>query len=128
MSAILAAGGDAQRVALITAGERFDRARHGGREHQHAAAIGRSFEDVFELFAKAHVEHLVRFVEHHDCKAGQVERAAFDMIAQAAGRADHDGGARLQRAAFGLRVHTADAGRDPRAGLFVQPVQFLADL
>jgi hypothetical protein len=46
-----------------------------------------------KVLAKAHVEHFVGFVEHHDFQRGEVERAAFQVIAQAPRRADDDMGA-----------------------------------
>ncbi len=47
---------------------------------------------------------------------------------RAAGRADDDMGATLQRAAFGARVHAADAGGDGGAGFGVEPGEFAHDL
>ena len=43
------------------------------------------------------------------------------MVAQTAGRADHDMGARGQLALFGARVHAADAGNHPRIGILIEP-------
>ncbi len=98
MAAVLADRRDAQRVLLVALGERDDRARHGGREQQRAARVRRGVEDLLEIVAEAHVEHLVGLVEHDDLEPGQVERAALEMVAQAAGRADDDVGAVRQRA------------------------------
>jgi hypothetical protein len=70
-----------------------------------------------QIFAKAHVEHFVGLVEHGDFQRRQVERAAFQVIAQAARRADDDMRAWRQHAAFASRVHAAHAGGDARAGL-----------
>src|SRR6185369_13646580 len=42
------------------------------------------------------------------------ERAAREVIAQPARRADHDVDAVRQRVALAPRIHAADAGRDPR--------------
>ncbi len=91
-------------------------------------SLGRRVEDFLELLAKAHVEHLVGLVEHDDAKRGQVERAALQMIAKPARRADDDMRAALQRAALLHRVHAADAGDDAGAGGGVEPLQLLADL
>jgi hypothetical protein len=107
---------DAQRIALILLGQRRDRARHGGGKQQ-GAALGRSgVEQFFQVFAEAHVEHFVGFVEHHEAQARQVERAAFEMVAQAAGRAHHDMRAVVELATFLRRVHPADAGGDAQPG------------
>ena len=107
---------DPQRVALIAAGQRDDRLGQGGGEQQ-GPALGRgAIEDLLQLLAEAHVEHLVGLVEHDDLEARQVERAAFEMVAQAARRPDHDVRAVLQRAALAHRVHAADAGQHAAAG------------
>ena len=128
VAARVARGGNAQRVALIPLGQRDNRRGHGGGEQQRAAAVGRGVEDLFQILAEAHVEHLVRLVQNHRAQAREVERAAFQMIAQAAGRADHDMRAALQVAAFLRRIHAADAGRDPRPGLGIEPFQLAPDL
>ena len=129
MALLVAQRLDPQRILLVALGERDDRARHGGGEEQGAAALGRGrVEDFLELLAEAHVEHLVGLVEHGDLEVRQVERAAFEMIAKAARRADDDVHAAVERAAFLHRVHAADAGHDAGAGIGVEPLQFLADL
>ena len=121
-------GRDAQRVILVALGERDDRLGHGRREHQRAAFGRRRIEDLLEVFAEAHVEHLVRLVEHGDAQRGEVERAAFEVIAQAARRADDDMRAVAERATLLAGVHAADAGRDARMRFLIQPHQLAADL
>ena len=128
MPAILADGRDAQRILLIALGERDDRLGHRRREHQRAPRIGRGIEDQFEILAETHVEHLVGFVENHRLEVRQIERAAFDMVAQAARRANDDMRTVRKTAAFAARVHPADAGRNPRADLAVQPFELATDL
>ena len=91
--------------------------RHRRREHQRAAIGRRGGEDEFEVFAKAEIEHLVGLVEHDGAELGYVERAAGDVIAQPAGRADDDMRAAFERPAFRAHVHAADAGADARAGI-----------
>ena len=121
MLLFLAGGRDAHGIALVALGQRCDRARHGGRKHQRAALGRGGVEDEFEVFAKAEIEHLVGLVEHHGLQRRHVERVAGDVVAQAAGRADDDMGAALQRAPFGAHVHAADAGRHRGAGQLVEP-------
>ena len=66
-------------------------------ENSRVRRLGRGrVEDLLEFLAKAHVEHLVGLVEHGDAQRREVERAALEMIAQAAGRADDDMGAALR--------------------------------
>ena len=112
MPARLAGKRQAQCVALVAFGQPFDRARHGGGEQQRAARIGSRIEDFLEIFAEPHVEHLVGFVEHHADQARQVERAALEMVAQAAGRPDDNRRTGAQCTAFLAGIHPADAGGD----------------
>ncbi|CUS45248.1 hypothetical protein MGWOODY_Smn1605 [hydrothermal vent metagenome] len=128
VAAILAHRRNAQRIALVALGERDDRLGHGRREEQCAALIGRRVEDLLEILAEAHVEHLVGLVEDDCLERAEIERAALDMVAQAARRADDDMRAARQGAAFARRVHAADTGGDARAGLFIQPAELAADL
>ena len=50
------------------------------------------------------------------------------MVAQAAGRPDHDMRTVVELAAFLGRVHPAHAGGDAQPGLFIKPGEFAADL
>src|SRR3546814_5158392 len=79
VAAILADGRDAQGVALIAAGERYDRPRHRRREKQRPARGRSGVENLLELLAKTHVEHFVGFVEDGDAEAGEHERAALEL-------------------------------------------------
>ncbi|MNT63611.1 hypothetical protein D3C72_2014430 [compost metagenome] len=128
MLLLFRSGADAHGVALVILGKRRDRARHGCREHQGAAIVRGFLEDEFEVFAEAEIEHLVGLVEHDGAQRGDVERVAAYMVAKASGRADDDVGAALQRALLGAHVHAADAGRNGRAGLLIEPFELALDL
>ncbi len=116
---VATAGLDADGVALIAAGKRLDLAWHGGREQQRLAGFRRRVENELEILAEAEVEHFVGLVEHDGLQRRQIEAAALEMIAQAAGRTDHDVGAGAQLTGFLAAVHAADAGCDPGAGFGV---------
>ena len=85
MAAGLADEVEAQRVALVAFGKTRDRARHGRGEQQRAARLGSRVEDLLEVLAKAHVEHLVGLVEDDTGEFGQIERTALEMVTQASG-------------------------------------------
>ncbi len=53
-------------------------------------------ENFFDVGAKADVEHAVGLVEDDDFQIAQLQRAAGEMIENAAGRADDDFGAAAQ--------------------------------
>ena len=128
MATLVSGSGDPHRILLVTLGQRDDGLGHGRREQQRAATGGGRIEDLLEIFAKAHVEHLVGFVEHGGVELRQIERAALEMVAQPSRGADDDMRAIAQRAALLGRVHPADAGGDPRAGAGIEPAEFAADL
>ena len=128
MAVLAALDLDPHGVALIVSRQRRDRLGHG-RGKQQAAFVGRhGGEHEFEILAEAEIEHLVGFVEHHDCERRNIERLALDVIAQAARRAHYDMDARLQGAPLALRVHAADARHDPRAGGSEKPRQLALNL
>ncbi len=91
-------------------------------------SLGGGVEDVLEIVAEAHVEHLIGLVEHGGLECREVERAAFEMVAQTPGGADDDVRAVVELAALLRGVHAADAGGDARAGGAVEPDQLAADL
>ncbi len=128
MAAGLAHRGDAQGVALVMRRQIHDGLGQGGGEQKRAPFRRRGLQDELQILAEAHVEHLVGFIEHGGLERRDVERAAFQMIAQAARRADHDMGAGGQFAALAARVHAADTGDDARAGITVEPGEFALHL
>jgi hypothetical protein len=75
---------------LIFLGQRHDHARQRRREQQRAAGFRRGLEDEFHVLAKAEVEHLVGLVEHDGFQLEMSRRFLRKMIAEPAGRADHD--------------------------------------
>jgi len=81
---------DAKGVLLVPSGQRDDRPRHGRGEEQCSTSPRCGVEDFLELIAKAHVEHLVGFIQNCSAQGREVERAPFQVISQPAGRADDD--------------------------------------
>ncbi len=128
MALVLADRLDPLGIGLIPLGELHDRARHGRREEERATLGRRAVEDLLQVFAEAHVEHLVRFVENDELQRRQVERTALQMVAQTARRADDDMRAMAERPALARGVHAADAGGDTRTRPGIEPFQLAADL
>jgi hypothetical protein len=50
------------------------------------------------------------------------------MIAQPAGRADHDMSALGKLALFAARIHATDAGNHPRIRMLIEPCEFAVNL
>ena len=128
MAAFVALDFNAERPLLIFFCQGHDAARQGRREQQRAAGFRRGFEDELHVLAKAEIEHLVGLVEHDRLQLPDVEAAAPQMIAEPAGRADHDVGARGEFALLAARIHAADAGDDARIGMAVKPGEFAVNL
>ena len=67
-----------------------DRRGHGGREEPDLFVIRGVGEDCLDILGETHLEHLVGLVEHQVLELGQVEGALFEVVHDAARRADHD--------------------------------------
>ena len=128
MTAIFANRGNAQRIILIAFGKIDNRLRDGRREHQCPAILAGRVEYFFEIFAKAHVEHFIGFVEHRCTEIFEIKRAAFEMIAQTARGANDDMCAAAQLTPFLRSIHTPDTGCNLGTGGLIQPGQFATNL
>ena len=100
--------------------ERGDALVEGRREEQLLAALGGVPEDALHRLEEPEVAHVVGLVDHRDDDLGEVEATLLDEVLDAAGGADHDVDAALERAdlavlrhaAVDLRGEEADALRD----------------
>ncbi len=91
------------RLAHELVGQPRDAFRVSGRE-QHGLALGRALlHHERDVVVEAHVQHAVGFVQHQRVERIQLEAAAFDVVHDAARRADDDMRAVLQ--AVALRPH-----------------------
>ena len=68
----------------------FDAAIHGGGEEERLALFGEGIENDLHVFAEAHVEHAVGFVEDAELDAICSEGAASEVIHDASWSADDD--------------------------------------
>src|SRR3982751_1755708 len=123
MALLVAERLNAESIFLVALSESDDRARHGRGKEQRSARRRRGVEDLLELFAEAHVEHLVGFIEHGDTQRRKIERTAFEMVAKAARRTDDDVRAAREGTALLHRVHAPDAGNHPQARVDVEPLK-----
>ena len=91
----------------MAARDRQNPRRHRRRKQRRLTRRGRALQDRVEVVGKAHVQHLVGFVEHEDAKLVELQRLAPHVIERAARRGDDDGCAALERA--DLRMHRSAA-------------------
>ena len=77
-------------VPLVEPADVHDLAGDGGGEHHHLALLGQAVEDFADVPVEAHVEHLVRLVEHRDLHLRKVDRAAVHVVEHPPRRGDDD--------------------------------------
>ena len=75
---------------MIGLGEMGNRFGDRCRKHQCTTGFRRGGEDEFEIFAKAHIEHFVGFIENNGPQIGQIKRALVDVVAEATGSTHND--------------------------------------
>ena len=98
-------------------GERHDLARERGRHEVRAVVLRGEREDRLEVVAEAEVEHAIGLVEDDGAELRAVDRAALEVVEEAARRADDDGRACAERAALVAVVAAAgDRGHLTRSG------------
>ena len=90
-------GADVRRLVHEGAGQRDDRVRHGRREQHRLPVVGDLPQDALDVGQEAEVEHLVGLVEHQHRQAAELQVALLGQVEQAAGGADDDVDALLQR-------------------------------
>ena len=105
-----------------------DRAGHGGGE-QHRLPIARHcLQQLLDVLEEAEIEHLVRLVEHRVAHVGKIQVLLAHQVDQAAGGADHDLDALLERLDLRLVGAAAVDGEDPDRTLRRGCLQILGDL
>ena len=85
-------------IAQMRARNRRNARGEGRREERDLLVLWRVGENRFEILSEAHVEHFVRFVQHHRAEMREMHRLAADVVERASRRGDDDIDAALQRA------------------------------
>ena len=80
---------DLERITQVALGNAVDAWWQRGRKHHGLARVGGGFENLFDVFGEAHVEHLVGFVEHHHLDVAQRQRAASNVVHRATRRSNN---------------------------------------
>ncbi len=81
--------GDLGGVVEVLLGNPADTVGHRRGEQRHLLVVRGVFEDALHVLLEAHVEHLVRLVEHEEAQVGDVQRALLQVVDDAA-RGTHD--------------------------------------
>ena len=86
----LGSDGDFGGILQVGLRDALDGRRHGRREQRGLARLRGLLQDRLDIVDEAHAQHFVGFVEHQGPQLREVERALFEVIDDAARRADHD--------------------------------------
>ena len=100
------------RVLQKFAGQLADLCRHGGGKEQVLALLGQGLGDLADRHDKAHIEHLVGFIQNEDFGLRQVGDLLVDMVDQPARGGDKHINAGGQGADLGSVFHAAENNRD----------------
>jgi hypothetical protein len=84
------------RILQVRVRDRGDAVRHRRGEQRDLARVRRAAEDGVDVLGEAHVEHLVRFVEHDGLQRFEVQRALPQVVERTTRRRDDDVRAALQ--------------------------------
>ena len=91
------------RIGQEIVSQLADRRHHGGGEHQRLTLFAHQAQQLADRRDKAEIEHLIRFVQHHE--TGQIQpRLAFAQMVQKTARRRHQD------------IHAARQSLDLRAG------------
>ena len=111
--------GDLFRVVQVVAGDAANRVRHRRGEQRHLLRLGRVLEDALHVLLEAHVEHLVRLVEHEELQVGDVQRALLQVVDHTTRRTHDDLGAPAQAGKLDAVGLAAVDGQDVHAAQVV---------
>ena len=119
---------DPHRVAQQGFGELADLRRHGRREQRRLPFRRQGRDDPADVADEAEIEHAVGLVEHEVADLVQLQLAGGHQVADPAGRADHDVGARPHPLHLHEAADAAEDGDDAAASVAAEPVQAFLDL
>ena len=104
-------------------------AAHRCAEEPRALGLRGVLQDLGEVLLETHVQHFVRFVQHHHVHGGKVQHGTADQVQQTAGRSHNDLRTALDVADLiadaGTAIHRHDAGAFQIGRI---ALQILADL
>ena len=108
---------DLDRCRQEGVGDPFDLGCHGGRVEESLARKGRQREDALDIGDKAHIQHAVGLIHHHDLHAGQQKLAAFEMVQKATGGGNQNIDAPVDQLVLLAKGDAADEQRLGQLGM-----------
>ena len=120
---------DMHRIGLVLRGNLQDRLGHRRGEQDRLALLRQGFDDGFNIFAEAHVQHFVRFIQNQYAALIKAQRPAPDMIEYTARGSDDDVGTffQFQDLLADLLAAVNGDGADPFF-IFGKLADFITDL
>ena len=118
----------ADRVALVVAHDRVDRAVERGGEQQRLAVARRLVEQLAHGGEEAHVGHAVGLVEHDDLDRAEVALAALDEVLEPARAGDEHVDALAERLELRAEAGAAVDRGDPELAGAAEPRELVAHL
>jgi hypothetical protein len=116
------------RIIQMLLGELGDARRKCRGEERGLPVLGGRLQNRLEVLGEAHVEHLVRLVEHHDLHRIEAQRLAPDVVERATGRGDDDVDPALEHAQLILHRRAAIDRQHAHAERLAVLVHRLGDL
>ncbi len=107
---------DARRILHVRSHQMRDALLDGRGKQQGLAGFGQILQDQLNGRKKAHVQHAVRFIEHHRLHASEVNQATLQKVTQAARCRDHNLRTVANLAQLPGFVHAAHHNRRPDRG------------
>ena len=118
----------AARVVKICRGEFFHKFRHRGREQQRLAVFGQQRCNLAQRVDKAHVEHLVGFIEHQILRLAQHHCLLLQQVNQTARRGDQNICPPLQRFLLRIDRHATNDHVDLQMAAALEHFQVVTNL
>ncbi|MNC30515.1 hypothetical protein D3C75_788010 [compost metagenome] len=119
---------DIQRLFHIIRSQALDRVRHRRREQHRLAAVRNRCNNGLYILQEAHMQHLVRFIQHEHFHAAEVQCFTAQMVKQPSRSPDNQVASALQLAQLLLDILSAVDGQDLHAGMTRQLARLFSDL
>ena len=107
------ADGDLLGVPLVEPADVHHLPADGGGEHHHLLLFGQAVQDTADVLEEAHVQHLVRLVQHHGGDLVHPDGAVLHVVHQPPGGGHHDLRVPFQRLDLGPHGLPAVDGGHP---------------